>query len=90
MQGNTLSIKGAFPAHQYLGNRLWPPLNREAQVRVIAQGGTVVPGDGKIRVENADTLTLYLDAGTDFKQDRAANWRGPLPTTRLRRVSMPR
>ncbi len=75
----TLLISGRFPGYRYNGDRDWLPLNREAQLRVLYEGGTVVPIDGKIQIVKADSVTLLLAAGTDFKQDRTTNWRGPLP-----------
>ena len=35
--------------------------------------------DGKIAFTSATSLTLLLDAGTDFIQDRNKGWRGPAP-----------
>ncbi len=74
-----LSISGAFPGHQYDGGKNWLPFHREAQVRVLHTGGSVSTKGDKISVEKADSLTLLLAAGTDFRQDHAENWRGPLP-----------
>jgi len=78
-EGNTLTTQGAIPGHGYDGGRNWPALHYESQVRVIPQGGKVwADGDG-LRVEGADSLVVLLDAGTDFRQDHAKNWRGALP-----------
>ena len=74
-----LTISGEFPGYKYDGGKDWLPLHREAQLRVLHVGGTVSVQDGKIQIEKADSVTLLLAAGTDFKQDRIANWRGPLP-----------
>lgn len=72
-------ISGTFPGYEYGDGKKWLPLNREAQLRVLHDGGAAFVRDGKIHVEKADSVTLLLAAGTDFKQDRTANWRGALP-----------
>lgn len=77
--GNTLTIAGEFPGYTYGDGKQWLPLHREAQVRVLHTGGSLVATNGEFVVDKADSLTLLLAAGTDFKQDRAANWRGALP-----------
>ncbi|MCE9546732.1 MAG: glycoside hydrolase family 95 protein [Planctomycetia bacterium] len=77
--GHTITIAGAFPECKYSGGKIWLPLNREAQVRVLNQGGTIEAKTGQIIFQNADSITLLLCAGTNFLQDRAKNWRGPLP-----------
>ena len=76
---NTMTIAGNFPGYTYDGGKQWPPLHREAQVRVLHTGGTVVAKNGNFVVDKADSVTLLLAAGTDFKQDRAKHWRGELP-----------
>lgn len=75
----TITISGLFPSYKYDGGKEWPPLHREAQLRVLHDGGKVSAREGKIQVEQADSVTLLLAAGTDFKQDRRTNWRGALP-----------
>lgn len=79
----TLAITGVFPGYDYGQGKHWLPLHREARVRLLPLGGTIsLQGDG-IRVEHADSLTLLLAAGTDFKQDRSSNWRGELPHEKI-------
>ena len=46
---------------------------------VINDGGTLEAANGKISFTNANSLTLLVDAGTDFVQDRSRHWRGELP-----------
>ncbi len=77
--GHGLIVSGAFPAYKYDGGKDWPALNREAQVRVLNVGGRVTASQDKITVEKANSVTLLLDAGTDFLQDSKKNWRGVLP-----------
>ncbi|MGC4013405.1 MAG: glycoside hydrolase N-terminal domain-containing protein [Luteolibacter sp.] len=74
-----MTISGAFPGYKYDGGKEWLPLNREAQVRVLHEGGTVTAWNGRMVVDHADSVTLLLAAGTDFKQGRETNWRGVMP-----------
>jgi alpha-L-fucosidase 2 len=74
-----ITIGGVFPGYKYDGGKEWLPLNREAQLRVLHEGGAVSAKDGRLQITNADSVTLLLAAGTDFRQDRSKNWRGPLP-----------
>ena len=83
ISGDTMTIAGDFPGYTYGGGKQWLPLHREAQVRVLHSGGSVVAKDGSFMVDKADKVTLFLTAGTDFKQDRSANWRGAMPTAAL-------
>ena len=54
-------------------------LKYAAQVAVVAEGGTQQVVGDKIQFEKADTVTLFLDAGTDFVQDRSKGWRSGEP-----------
>ena len=42
-------------------------LKFEAHVRVVAEGGRLVPQKKTIRIEKADAVTLYLSAATSFR-----------------------
>ena len=42
-------------------------------------GGTLEAKDGKIVFTNANALTIFLDAGTDYVNQRSQNWRGKHP-----------
>ncbi len=75
----SITISGMFPGYKYAEGKEWLPLHREAQLRVLHEGGTVSTQNGKVQIEKADSVTLLLAAGTDFKQERSANWRGALP-----------
>ena len=77
--GDTMTIAGNFPGYTYDGGKQWLPLHREAQVRILHSGGSVVAEDGSLVVDKADEVTLFLTEGTDFKQDRSTNWRGVMP-----------
>jgi alpha-L-fucosidase 2 len=54
-------------------------LQYEAQVVVLNDGGSLESADGKIALKGANSLTIFLDAGTDFVQDRRTGWRGESP-----------
>lgn len=45
----------------------------EAQLRVVAEGGTSKVTDGGIEVSGADAVTLYLAAATSYENFRSAN-----------------
>ena len=79
-EGNRLMSSGSLAGYQYEGTNAYAiALNYEAQVLVLHEGGTVEAAEGRIAFTNANTLTLLLDAGTDFVQDRSKGWRGELP-----------
>ncbi len=41
------------------------------------------PGDGTLRISRADSLTILVDAGTNYLPDRAHAWRGDDPHARV-------
>lgn len=44
-----------------------------ARLGIKAEGGTAITEDGKITVVNADAVTLFISAGTDFQSSDFAN-----------------
>jgi alpha-L-fucosidase 2 len=65
-EDNTLTMKGRVTAGGVDVIGLNPGVHYEAQLKAIKSGGTMsVSGDSLI-VENADTLTFYLTASTDY------------------------
>jgi alpha-L-fucosidase 2 len=68
---NSLSFNGEMP------NKL----KYAAEVLVLHNGGTVMISDTCLVFENCTTLTLLLDARTNYKADYKSDWRGadPLP-----------
>ena len=54
-------------------------LDYEAQAIVNNEGGTIEAREGKLVFKEVDTLTIYLDAGTDYLADRSRKWRGTHP-----------
>jgi alpha-L-fucosidase 2 len=47
-----------------------------ARVRMVPDGGRLIPGDSTLQVRNANSVTIYISAGTDFRSpgyaDRSA------------------
>ncbi len=82
---NTLTATGSLAAYQYEGNQPYNiALDYESQVRVLLpDGGSLSTQDNSITFKNVDTLTILLDAGTDFTQDHSRNWRGPHPHNQI-------
>jgi alpha-L-fucosidase 2 len=66
-------------------------LDYEARALVRNEGGTLAPRDGKLFFDKVDTLTIYMDAGTDYINQRSKKWRGEHPhraiTERLAKAS---
>ncbi len=63
-----------------------PNTLKHACVIRVLNGGGAVKADGETVVfGNCDSLTLLLDARTDYKPDRKAGWRGEDPLPRIRR-----
>ena len=58
-------------------------LQYETRVLVLNTGGSLIPGDGTLRISRADSLTILVDAGTNYLQDRAHAWRGDDPHARV-------
>ncbi len=66
--------------YKYEGNRPYKiALNYEAQALVTKEDGTLEADGQKILFKNVSNLTLLLDAGTDFVQDRSKGWHGVPP-----------
>ena len=77
---NRFMSSGSLAGYQYEGDRRYRiALNYEAQVLVLHDGGTIEVADGKIAFKNAQSVTVLLDAGTDFVQNHSQGWRGELP-----------
>ena len=53
------------------------------QIRLVAEGGTVIAGNGKLTFNGCNSLTLYWTIGTDYVMDGAKNWKGEPPHVRL-------
>lgn len=78
--GNCITSSGSLAGYQCKTKTPYSiVLDYEAQVRVLNDGGTVQAVGNKIVFKNANSITLLLDAGTDFVQDRSKGWKGEPP-----------
>lgn len=78
-QADTLTSTGSLKGSTYKGRSYQIGLDYEAQVKVLHVGGSLEIADGKIVFKNVDSLTVLLDAATDFVQDRSKGWREGSP-----------
>ena len=80
LSGNRITSTGSLVGYQYQGNTPYGIiLNYESQVMVLNDGGTAEVAGDKIVFKNATSVTLLLDGGTDFVQNRSKGWRGERP-----------
>jgi alpha-L-fucosidase 2 len=78
--GDRLVSSGSLAGYQYEGTNPYAiVLHYEAQVLALHENGTMEVAGEQIAFTKANSLTLLLDAGTDFVQDRTKGWRGELP-----------
>jgi alpha-L-fucosidase 2 len=78
--GNRLTSSGSLAGNVYEGTNAYAlALNYEARVLVLHEAGTIAVDGGRIAFKGAKSVTLLLDAGTDFLQDRSKGWRGAPP-----------
>lgn len=70
-KGVELFFAGEMPNH----------LKYAASVRIVYQGGRVTRQGDKLLFDKCNSLTLYLNARTNYKPDYQSGWRGadPLP-----------
>lgn len=78
-ESNRLTSAGSLAGYTYQGGHYAVALDYEAQVLVLADGGSLQAGEGRIAFTNADRVTILLDAGTDFLNRRDKGWRGEHP-----------
>jgi alpha-L-fucosidase 2 len=84
-QANGLASTGSLAGYKYedQGPGYSFALDYEARVLVLNEGGSVESSDGRINFQGADSLTILLDAGTDFVNQRSRGWRGEHPRARI-------
>ena len=70
------------------GSSLGQPgdLKYEAQLRIVAQGGTVSGENGRIHVKGADEAIVLIAAGTDYILDYSKDYKGPDPHAAVTRT----
>lgn len=78
-KADKLTSTGSLKGCTYKGRSYQIGLDYEAQVKVLNAGGSLEIADGKIAFKNVDSLTVLLDAATDFVQDRSKGWREGSP-----------
>jgi alpha-L-fucosidase 2 len=66
---DTVSFSGSLPNG----------LRYAAAARVLHEGGRLRAEAGRVAFEQADALTIYLCAATDFDRSPAQHWRGEAP-----------
>jgi alpha-L-fucosidase 2 len=84
-QTNRLTSTGSLAGYKYedKGPDYAFALDYEAQVLVLNDGGSVTSSDGRINFQGADSLTILLNAGTDFVNQRSRGWRAGHPRARI-------
>ena len=84
-EGNRLTATGSLAGYKFEdgGPAYALALSYEAQALVLSQGGSVSAADGAIQFAAADSLTILLDAGTDYLNQRGRGWRGEPPHARI-------
>ena len=84
--GNRLEITGSLAGYthkEFAGDAYAFALDYEAQVLVINEGGTVAVQGKGIQLNNVDSFTVLLAAGTDYVNRREAGWKGEHPHNRI-------
>lgn len=66
VDGDTLVLQGQGPAYRGVKGAL----RFESRVRVLHQGGQLAADNGSLRVRNADSILVLLDAATSYKSWR--------------------
>lgn len=82
--------KGSSKALQIAGS-LSNGMLYQANVQVLNDGGTVtVESDGnkgsQLRIDHADSFTIFLAAGTDFLNNGDKNWKGESPDSKNQKI----
>ena len=81
VEKNIITSSGSLEGYTYRESKApyTIALKYEAQLKIMNDGGTVEVVDDKIAFKNVNTLTLFLDAGTDYINQRIKGWRGEHP-----------
>ena len=68
------------------GGKLANGLQYETVVQLLNTGGRITASaDGLLHIENVDSLTILVAAGTNYVADRTRGWRGDPPHERIDR-----
>lgn len=84
-ENNRLTSTGSLAGYKYedKGANYSVALDYEAQALALNDGGTLQAAAGRLKFEGVDTLTIFVNAGTDFVNERSRGWRGEPPRARL-------
>jgi len=78
-----VTIKGSLAGYVHSlsrnGSEYGIALDYEGRALVRHEGGTLEVKDGKLVFKDVNTLTVYLDGGTDYINQRDKKWRGEHP-----------
>jgi len=78
-QAKTLGAANTLQASGELINKL----KYESRMQVLHDGGDLHTSDGEISFKNCSSITILIDAGTDYAEDFAKGYRGPDPHQRI-------
>ena len=79
--GNRLTSSGSLAGYKFedTSPTYSLALDYEAQVLVVHDGGSVKAADGRIIFAGVNSLTIFINAGTDYLNERQRGWRGEHP-----------
>ena len=78
-QAATLSTADTLQASGQLVNKL----KYESRIQVLHHGGDIHASGGTISFKNCSSITILIDAGTDYAEDFSKGYRGPDPHQRI-------
>ncbi len=79
-----LRISGSLAGYVYRKDAPYSiALDYHAKLRALPSGGTLTREGDSLRFTGADSLTLLLDAGTDYVADSTRGWRGASPVAAI-------
>lgn len=83
--GDRLVAAGSLAGRTYKDDKPYAlALDYEAQVAIRHEGGALEVDGDRLVIRNADAVTLFLAAATDFLQDRTKGWRGEPPHPKVK------
>lgn len=81
---SALRIAGSLAGYVYRDDKPYSlALDYRAELRVIPTGGKLVREGDSLRFTGADSVTVLLDAGTDYVADANRGWRGSSPAAAI-------
>ncbi len=83
--GNRLTSSGSLAGYKFddKGPNYSIALDYESQVLILNDGGSVKAADGRITFDGVNSLTIFINAGTDYVNQRSRSWRGEPPHARI-------